>query len=50
MRVLKDLWFIKHRDWFTLDEEQGYVPTEKAPPEAVEAMKRLNEMSEEDIA
>ena len=48
--IIKDAWFIGHLDWYTLDEEEGYVPTELAPPEAVEAMKRLNEMSEEEIA
>ena len=29
-------------DWYYLDKENGYFPTDKAPKEAVEAMKRYN--------
>lgn len=50
MKIVSDLWFVKHLDWYTLDPEIGYVPTELAPPEAVEAMERVNAMSEEDLA
>lgn len=48
--MLKDAWFIHNLDWYTVVEGIGYVPTEKAPPEAVEAMKRMNELKEEDVA
>ena len=34
--------FIMHTDWYTHVKGVGYVPTEKAPKEAVEAMKRYN--------
>lgn len=37
--------FIMHTDWYTFDVNIGYVPTEKAPPEAVEAMKKYNSYS-----
>ena len=48
--IIKDAWFIHHLDWYTIVDGVGYVPTEKAPREAVESMQRLNEMSDEDIA
>lgn len=35
--------FITHYDWYTKDELHHYIPTDKAPQEAVEAMKRFNE-------
>lgn len=36
--------FIRHHDWYVKDEKTyHYIPTDKAPPEAVEAMKSLNE-------
>lgn len=38
-----DMWFLGHFDWYTNEPGKGYIPTEKAPPEAVEATKRLNE-------
>ena len=47
--ILKDAWFIHHLDWYIVVEGVGYVPTEKAPPEAVEAMKRMNELTEDEI-
>ena len=34
--------FLGHPEWYTFDDEKGYVPTEKAPPEAVEAMEKYN--------
>ncbi len=34
--------FAMHFDWYTVDEKKGYIPTDKAPKEAVEAMKRYN--------
>ena len=34
--------FIGHFDWYTFELGTGYVPTEKAPPEASEAMKLYN--------
>ena len=47
--IIKDAWFIHHLDWYTVVEGVGYVPTDLAPPEAVEAMKRMNAMTEEEI-
>lgn len=51
MRYDKDYaFFALHFDWYYVDEN-GYQPTEKAPQEAVEAMKRFNKrMREEGIA
>lgn len=34
--------FSKDFSWFTEKEGVGYVPTEKAPPEAVKAMEEYN--------
>lgn len=43
MRIDRDLLiFGKHTDWYKIDPNVGYVPTPKAPKEAVEAMKRYN--------
>lgn len=49
MRKIREIWVLDHFDWYTTDPELGYVPTELAPPEAVEAMERLNAMTEDDI-
>lgn len=35
-------YFITHTDWYTEVKGIGYVPTDKAPPEAVNAMKTYN--------
>lgn len=44
MRIIKCLEvFGGHFDWFTVDPKKGYIPTDKAPKEAVEAMKEYNE-------
>lgn len=45
MRKMPDLdIFICHDDWYTRDDTNGhFIPTDKAPPEAVEAMKTVNE-------
>ena len=43
MTLIKDTWVLQHFDWYTHDPEKGLQPTEKAPPEAVEALKNLNE-------
>ena len=37
--------FAGHTDWWDYDENRYFVPTEKAPPEAVEAMRIVNEMT-----
>ena len=37
--------FLGHRDWYEFKRGEGYVPTDKAPPEAVEAMKAFNRYS-----
>lgn len=34
--------FADHSEWYTFVKGKGYVPTEKAPKEAREAMERLN--------
>ena len=34
--------FSGHEDWYTFQIGIGYVPTEKAPKEAIEAMKKFN--------
>lgn len=44
MRNDKDFFFFApHFDWYTIVKGKGYVPTDKAPPEAIEAMKRVNQ-------
>ncbi len=50
MRVNKDLnIFITHFDWYEEVPGEGYVPTDKAPPEAVEAMQRVNSRAEKGL-
>lgn len=34
--------FAGHTDWYTFKKGVGYVPTDKAPEEAVKAMKKFN--------
>ena len=34
--------FIDHEDWYTFEKGVGYVPTDKAPEEAVEAINKYN--------
>ena len=34
--------FAAHTDWYTFEKGVGYVPTEKAPAEAAEAMRKYN--------
>lgn len=36
-------YFARHYDWYTFKKGIGYIPTDKAPTEAVEAMKKFNE-------
>ena len=49
MKILKELSvFSRHSDWYTKDEDGYFVPTEKAPPEAVEAMEYCNKLAKED--
>ena len=43
MTRIKELWVLPHFDWYTHDAQKGYQPTEKAPKEAVEALRKLNE-------
>lgn len=44
MKIIRCLEvFGGHFDWFIVDPEKGYIPTDKAPKEAVEAMKEYNE-------
>lgn len=35
-------YFRPHTDWYTFEVGIGYVPTDKAPPEAVKAMQAYN--------
>lgn len=35
-------YFRPHFDWYTFEKGVGYVPTEKAPEDAVKAMKEYN--------
>lgn len=35
--------FAGHPEWYTFDNEIGYVPTDKAPEKAVKAMEEYNE-------
>ena len=34
--------FLKNTEWYTFVVGKGYVPTEKAPPKAVQAMEAYN--------
>lgn len=34
--------FTKNSEWYTFKKGVGYVPTEKAPEEAIKAMKEFN--------
>lgn len=34
--------FFDHEEWYTFEKGVGYVPTDKAPEEAVKAMKEYN--------
>ena len=36
------LYFISHTDWYKFVVGVGYVPTDKAPEEAIKAMKKYN--------
>lgn len=36
------LVFINHPDWYILKEGVGFIPTPKAPKEAVKAMENYN--------
>lgn len=46
MTFVKEMWFLDHFDWYTHVKGVGYVPTDKAPPAAVEDMKKLNDYIE----
>lgn len=49
MRIVRELSvFIRHTDWYTKDENDYFVPTEIAPPEAVKAMEHCNELARRD--
>ena len=46
MRIDRNLMvFIGHSDWYKHVNGVGYVPTDKAPKEAIEAMKKYNSYS-----
>ena len=43
-RIPELLVFADHTEWWTHDEERKYIiPTKEAPPEAVEAIRIVNE-------
>ena len=43
MRIDENLiYFLPHPEWYTHKKGVGYIPTDRAPKEAVEAMKRYN--------
>ncbi|MBR2280443.1 MAG: hypothetical protein IJ903_05950 [Ruminococcus sp.] len=49
MRKIPELSiFIKHFDWWKKDKNDYYVPTEKAPPEAIKAMEKVNALIKHD--
>jgi len=51
MRKMPELdVFISHYDWYTKDEVGFFVPTDKAPQEAIEAMEYCNKLAKRDIA
>lgn len=50
MRKMPELSvFISHYDWYTYDEIGYFVPTDKAPPEAIEAMEYCNKLAKRDL-
>ena len=50
MRKIPELdVFISHYDWYVKDEIGFFVPTQKAPPEAVEAMEYCNKLAKYDL-
>lgn len=43
MRIDRNLRiFLGHSEWYTFEKGIGYVPKDKAPEEAVKAMKEYN--------
>lgn len=34
--------FAEHEEWYTFEKGVGYIPTDEAPQEAVEAMQKYN--------
>ena len=50
MKIVKESdVFVDHYDWYRSSPEGYFVPTEKAPPEAVKAMEYCNKLAKEDI-
>lgn len=50
MKIVNELSvFIRHYDWYLKDKDGFFVPTDKAPPEAVKAMEYCNELAKRDI-
>lgn len=43
MTYVEEMWVLSHFDYYTYDKENGYLPTDKATPEAREALKKINE-------
>lgn len=43
MRIDRNfMFFAPHEDWYTYEKGVGYIPTEKAPEEAVKAIEKYN--------
>ena len=43
MTHLKEMWVLSYFEYYTYEKGKGYQPTEKATPEAKEALQKLNE-------
>lgn len=43
MTYVKEMWVLLHPEYYFHVKGTGYVPTEKATPEAIEAIKAVNE-------
>jgi len=43
MTYIKEMWVLSHFDMYRHIKGKGYVPTEKATPEAIEAIQKINE-------
>ena len=43
MTHLKEMWVLSYFEYYTYEKGKGYQTTEKATPEAKEALQKLNE-------
>ncbi len=50
MKIVKEYTvFCNHYDWYNKDDKGYFIPTEKAPPQAVKAMNYCNKLIKRDI-